>query len=76
MTVLQIGAGGVGWVVAHKCAQHNDILGDLVIVSRRAEPTREIIDDISSPGQRGRSRSGHPIRTADAHNVGTCRRSD
>jgi carboxynorspermidine synthase len=26
MAVLQIGAGGVGWVVAHKAAQNNDVL--------------------------------------------------
>ena len=27
--VLIIGAGGVAQVVAHKCAQNNDVLGDL-----------------------------------------------
>ncbi|MGX0977251.1 saccharopine dehydrogenase-like NADP-dependent oxidoreductase [Roseovarius sp. MBR-51] len=32
--VLIIGAGGVAQVVAHKCAQNNDILGDLHIASR------------------------------------------
>lgn len=32
--VLIIGAGGVGHVVAHKCAQHNDVLGDIHIASR------------------------------------------
>ena len=34
MAVLQIGAGGVGWVVAHKAAQNNDVLGDITIASR------------------------------------------
>ena len=29
MSILQIGAGGVGWVVAHKAAQNNDVLGDI-----------------------------------------------
>ena len=32
--VLIIGAGGVGHVVAHKCAQNNDVLGDIHIASR------------------------------------------
>lgn len=32
--VLIIGAGGVAQVVAHKCAQNNDILGDIHIASR------------------------------------------
>lgn len=32
--VLIIGAGGVAQVVAHKCAQNNDVLGDLHIASR------------------------------------------
>ena len=31
MSILQIGAGGVGWVVAHKAAQNNALLGDIVI---------------------------------------------
>lgn len=40
--VLIIGAGGVAHVVAHKCAQHNDRLGDIHIASR----TREKCDQI------------------------------
>ena len=35
--VLIIGAGGVAQVVAHKCAQHNDVLGNIHIASRTAE---------------------------------------
>ena len=34
MAILQIGAGGVGWVVAHKAAQNNEVLGDITIASR------------------------------------------
>lgn len=34
MSILQIGAGGVGWVVAHKAAQNNDVLGDITLASR------------------------------------------
>lgn len=44
--VLIIGAGGVAHVVAHKCAQHNDILGDICIASRRQEKCDAIIDSI------------------------------
>ena len=37
--VLIIGAGGVAQVVAHKCAQNNDVLGDIHIASRtKAKP--------------------------------------
>ena len=32
--VLIIGAGGVGRVVAYKCAQHRDIFGDIMLASR------------------------------------------
>ena len=42
MNCLIIGAGGVANVVAHKCAQNNDILGDICIASR----TRKKCDDI------------------------------
>ena len=44
--VLIIGAGGVAQVVAHKCAQHNDVLGDIHIASRTAEKCQKIIDSI------------------------------
>ena len=32
--VLIIGAGGVGTVVAHKCAQHPEVFEEIVIASR------------------------------------------
>ena len=35
--VLIIGAGGVGSVVAHKCAQHPDVFDEIVIASRTKE---------------------------------------
>jgi saccharopine dehydrogenase-like NADP-dependent oxidoreductase len=44
--VLIIGAGGVAQVVAHKCAQHNDILGDLHIASRTAAKCDAIIASV------------------------------
>ncbi len=44
--VLVIGAGGVGQVVAHKFARHNDVLGDLHIASRSVEKCRRIVASI------------------------------
>ncbi|PTV93724.1 carboxynorspermidine dehydrogenase [Rhodobacter aestuarii] len=44
--VLIIGAGGVAQVVAHKCAQHNDILGDLHIASRTQSKCDAIIASV------------------------------
>lgn len=44
--VLIIGAGGVGQVVAHKCAQNNDVLGDIHIASRSIEKCRAIASDV------------------------------
>ena len=34
MAILQVGAGGVGWVVAHKLAQNNDVFGPITLASR------------------------------------------
>lgn len=44
--VLIIGAGGVAQVVAHKCAQYNDILGDIAIASRHSVKCEKIIESI------------------------------
>ncbi|MEZ0168545.1 saccharopine dehydrogenase family protein [Microvirga sp. TS319] len=44
--VLIIGGGGVAQVVAHKCAQHNDVLGDINIASRSIAKCRAIADSI------------------------------
>ena len=46
MSILQIGAGGVGWVVAHKAAQNNDVLGDITLASRTLSKCEKIIDSI------------------------------
>ena len=48
--VLIIGAGGVAQVVAHKCAQHNDRLGDLHIASRTLVKAQAIIDGVQAKG--------------------------
>lgn len=44
--VLIIGAGGVAQVVAHKCAQNNDVLGDIHIASRTLSKCEAIIDSV------------------------------
>lgn len=48
--VLIIGAGGVAQVVAHKCAQHNDRLGDLHIASRTRAKAEAIIAGVQEKG--------------------------
>ncbi len=44
--VLIIGAGGVAQVVAHKCAQNNDVLGDIHIASRTKAKCDAIIESV------------------------------
>ncbi|MFP2769175.1 saccharopine dehydrogenase family protein [Oceanisphaera sp. KMM 10153] len=48
--VLIIGAGGVSQVVAHKCAQHNDVLGNIHIASRTVEKCQQIVDSVREKG--------------------------
>jgi len=58
--VLIVGAGGVGQVVAHKCAQLPEVFSDITLASRTEEKCRRIAAQIE-----------RPIRTAqvDADNV-------
>ena len=44
--VLIIGAGAVAHVAAHKCAMHNDVLGDICIASRTQIKCDEIIESV------------------------------
>ncbi|WP_342070054.1 saccharopine dehydrogenase family protein [Yoonia algicola] len=44
--VLIIGAGGVAQVVAHKCAQNNNVLGDIHIASRTIAKCEAIIQSV------------------------------
>ncbi|MBD8894110.1 saccharopine dehydrogenase family protein [Roseibium litorale] len=48
--ILIIGAGGVAQVVAHKCAQNNDLLGDIHIASRTKAKCERIIESIRGKG--------------------------
>ena len=56
--VLIIGAGGVGRVVAHKCAQHRDVFGDILLASR----TKKKCDTIADAAYR--RYGGRKIKTA------------
>lgn len=47
-----IGAGGVANVAAHKCAQNNDVLGNIVIASRTLLKCEKIIDSIRRKGSK------------------------
>ena len=44
--VLIIGAGGVAQVVAHKCAQNNDVLGDIHIASRTLAKCEALLESV------------------------------
>nr|VFK26827.1 MAG: carboxynorspermidine dehydrogenase [Candidatus Kentron sp. MB]VFK29269.1 MAG: carboxynorspermidine dehydrogenase [Candidatus Kentron sp. MB]VFK74723.1 MAG: carboxynorspermidine dehydrogenase [Candidatus Kentron sp. MB] len=48
--VLIIGAGGVAGVAAHKCAQYNDLLGDICIASRTQSKCDAIIESVHKKG--------------------------
>ncbi|MDF1718741.1 MAG: saccharopine dehydrogenase family protein [Antarcticimicrobium sp.] len=48
--VLIIGAGGVAQVVAHKCAQYNDELGDIHIASRTLSKCEAILASVRDKG--------------------------
>lgn len=58
--VIIIGAGGVGGVVTHKCAQLPEVFTDIILASRTEEKCKKIAAQLS-----------RPIRTAqvDADNV-------
>ena len=45
--VLIIGAGGVGSAVTHKCAQHNDELGDICLASRTLSKCERIVETVN-----------------------------
>ncbi|MGI9160344.1 MAG: saccharopine dehydrogenase family protein, partial [Saprospiraceae bacterium] len=56
--VLIIGAGGVGRVVAFKCAQHRDVFGDIMLASRTKKKCDLISDAIY------KAYGGRKIKTA------------
>ncbi|MGA1759093.1 MAG: saccharopine dehydrogenase C-terminal domain-containing protein [Pseudomonadales bacterium] len=55
--VLIIGAGGVGSVVAHKCAMLQEVFGEITLASRTESKCKAIASDV-------RTRTGRTIETA------------
>jgi saccharopine dehydrogenase-like NADP-dependent oxidoreductase len=66
---LIIGAGGVANVVAHKCAQNNDILGDICIASRTLRKCDDIIEGIHRKGNLKQAAGRLYSRQLDAMDV-------
>jgi len=54
-TTLIIGAGGVGRVVAHKCAMNRETFGEIVLASRTKSKCDEIASEISDVAIQTRS---------------------
>ena len=52
--VLIIGAGGVGQVVAHKCAQNPEVFGEIMLASRTESKCKAIAAQLSRPIQTAR----------------------
>ena len=69
MSILQIGAGGVGWVVAHKAAQNNDVLGDITLASRTIGKCEKIIESIKGKNNLKDSSKKLEARFVDADDV-------
>lgn len=67
--VLIIGAGGVAHVTAHKCAQNNDVLGDICIASRKLDKCIKIIDSIHEKGNLKDTSKKLYARQLDAYDV-------
>ncbi|MCB1143081.1 MAG: saccharopine dehydrogenase family protein [Leptospiraceae bacterium] len=67
--VLIIGAGGVAHVAAHKCAQNNDVLGDICIASRKVDKCEKIIQSIHEKGNLKDKSKKLYARQLDAYNV-------
>mgnify|MGYP001628677238 FL=1 len=47
--VIIIGAGGVGTVVAYKCAQHPEVFSEIVIASRTRSKCEALVEKIGAP---------------------------
>ncbi|MFH0796611.1 MAG: saccharopine dehydrogenase family protein [Candidatus Omnitrophota bacterium] len=69
--VLIIGAGGVGGVVTHKCAQVPEVFTGICLASRTLEKCEKIKEQISHRPAYAKATAGKPIQTAkvNADNV-------
>ncbi|MFA5069006.1 MAG: saccharopine dehydrogenase family protein [Candidatus Omnitrophota bacterium] len=67
--VLIIGAGGVARAAAHKCAQNNDILGDICIASRTKAKCDDIISSVKRKNSLKDASKKISSRQADAMDI-------
>jgi saccharopine dehydrogenase-like NADP-dependent oxidoreductase len=67
--VLIIGAGAVAHVALHKCAQNNDILGDICIASRKKAKCDEIIESVIRKNNIKDSSKRIYSRSIDAYDI-------
>lgn len=58
--IMIIGAGGVGNVVVHKCAQQNNVFSDIILASRTESKCKKIADSV-------KHKTGIEIRTAQVN---------
>lgn len=63
--VMIVGAGGVGSVVAHKCAQNPDVFGDILLASRTESRAQDVAAAV-----KGKQRRDIATAALDADNVG------
>ena len=66
---LIIGAGVVGSVTAHKCAQNNDVLGNICIASRTLDKCEKLIRSIHKKGSLKTKSKSLMARQIDAQNI-------
>lgn len=62
--VLIIGAGGVGRVVTHKCAQMSDVFGEVWLASRTKSKCDAIASEIASPVHTAQVDADNPSEVA------------
>ena len=64
--VLIIGAGGVGSAVTHKCAQHNEELGDICLASRTLSKCEHIVETVNEKNNLANSDGKLTVAQLDA----------
>lgn len=63
--VMIVGAGGVGRVVAHKCAQIPEVFSDILLASRNEKKCRSIASDLPRPIETARLDADNVSETVD-----------
>ncbi|MCG8609996.1 MAG: saccharopine dehydrogenase family protein [Pseudomonadales bacterium] len=67
--VLIVGAGAVGAVAAHKCAQHSDVFSSVCIASRTTTKCHDIIQEIHKKGHHPAEGFALLARSVDAYDT-------